>query len=77
MQVIGALTLKPHQAVRVTVPAPDVRVKLHARVAWATLELGSPQAGLRYRAGLAFVDADAARLTSVVDWLTSTGASEG
>ena len=77
MQVIGPLTLKPHQAVRVTVPAPDMPMKLHARVAWATLELGGPQAGLRYRAGLAFVDADAASLTRVVDWLTSTGPSEG
>ena len=77
MQVLGPLTLKPHQAVRVTIPAPDVPVKLHARVAWATLELGTQQAGLRYRAGLAFVDADVARLTRVVDWLTSTGPSEG
>lgn len=77
MQVLGPLTLKPHQAVRVTIPAPDVPVKLHARVAWATLELGTQQAGLRYRAGLAFVDADVARLTRVVDWLMSTGPSEG
>ncbi|MDO8793817.1 MAG: PilZ domain-containing protein [Vicinamibacterales bacterium] len=77
MQVVGPLTLKPHQAVRVTVPAPDVPVKLHARVAWASLELSSQQAGLRYRAGLAFVDADLARLASVVDWLTSAGSSEG
>ncbi len=77
MQVIGPLSLKPHQAVRVTVPAPDVPVKLHARVAWATLELGNQQAGLRYRAGLAFVDADVARLTSVVDWLMSPGSSDG
>ena len=77
MQVLGPLPLKPHQAVRVTIPAPDVPVKLHARVAWATLERGTQQAGLRYRAGLAFVDADVARLTRVVDWLMSTGPSEG
>ena len=77
MQVIGPLTLKPNQAVRVSVPAPGVPVKLHARVAWASLELGSPQAGLRYRAGLAFVDADVATLTSVVDWLMSPRPSEG
>lgn len=76
MQVVGALTLKPNQAVRVTVPAPDLQVKLHARVAWATLELGGPQAGLRYRAGLAFVDAEVATLTRVVAWMTA-GLGEG
>lgn len=72
MQVIGPLTLKPNQAVRVTVPAPDVPVKVHARVAWASLELGSQQTGLRYRAGLAFVDADTTTITRVVEWLTSS-----
>lgn len=70
LQVIGPLTLKPNQAVRVTLPAPDVPVKVHARVAWASLELSSTQARLCYRAGLSFVDADATAITRVVEWLT-------
>lgn len=69
MQVLGRLTLKPNQAVRVTLPDGGPGLRLRGRVAWATLELGGGD-GPRYRAGLAFVDADRPALDAVVARLT-------
>ncbi|MGE0394985.1 MAG: PilZ domain-containing protein [Vicinamibacterales bacterium] len=70
MQTMGALPLKPNQAVRVTLPDGAQGLRVRARVAWATLELGGA-AGPRYRAGFAFVDADRAALEPVVARLTA------
>ncbi len=69
MQVLGTLTLKPNQAVRVTLPDEGPGLRVRGRVAWATLELGG-RGGPRYRAGLAFVDADRTALDAVVTRLT-------
>ena len=70
MQVLGTLPLKPNQAVRVTLPDGAQGLRVRARVAWATLELGAAT-GARYRAGFAFVDADRAALEPLVTQLTS------
>lgn len=69
MQVLGAVTLRPNQAVRVVFP--DEAVRLRARVAWATFEFGGGGPGPRYRAGLQFVDADQAVLDALVARLTA------
>lgn len=84
MQAVGTLPLKPNQAVRITLPVsalgaatPDADVgaaqglRVRARVAWATLELGGP-GGTRYRAGFAFVDADRVALEPAVARLTGS-----
>jgi hypothetical protein len=71
MQVLGTLSLKPNQAVRVTLADDAQGLRVRARVAWATLELGGP-GGTRYRAGFAFVDADRVALEPVVARLAST-----
>ncbi len=70
MQVLGTLSLKPNQAVRVTLADDAQGLRVRARVAWATLELGGP-GGTRYRAGFAFVDADRVALEPVVARLAS------
>ncbi len=70
MQVMGPLTLRPNQTVRLTLP-DGLRVR--ARVAWATMELGGATAGPRYRAGLALVDADRPVIEALIQRL-STGA---
>jgi len=70
MQVLGALPLKPNQTVRVTLSGGAQGLRVRARVAWVTLELGGAT-GARYRAGFAFVDADRAALEPLVTHLTS------
>jgi hypothetical protein len=70
MQTVGALPLKPNQAVRVTLPDGAQGLRVRARVAWASMELGGAT-GPRYRAGFAFVDADRTALEPVVAHLTS------
>jgi hypothetical protein len=61
-QVVSATILKPNQRVRVELTDDLGQVRFNAAVAWASFEI-PPKSGPRYRAGLAFVDAD----TSGVD----------
>jgi hypothetical protein len=63
-QVLSPSIIRPDQRVRVTVPRDDGAVRFRAMIAWARFELprraGDP--GPHYRAGVEFVDADAAAL---------------
>jgi hypothetical protein len=58
-QVSSVTVLKPNQRVRVTISDDKSALRIAAVVAWATFEM-VPNAGPRYRAGLQFLDADAA-----------------
>jgi hypothetical protein len=56
-QVVSSTILKPNQRVRMALTDDLGNVRFNAAVAWASFEI--PQnSGPRYRAGLAFVDAD-------------------
>jgi hypothetical protein len=56
-QVISQTVLKPNQRVRMALADDLGNVRFNAAVAWASFEI-PPKMGPRYRAGLAFVDAD-------------------
>jgi PilZ domain-containing protein len=58
-QVISLTVLKPNQRVRIAIAEDNGNVRFNAAVAWASFEI-PPGSGPRYRAGLEFVDADAA-----------------
>jgi hypothetical protein len=57
-QVMSSAVMKPSQRVRVSLADDVGQVRFDAEVAWASFEL-MKRGGPRYRAGLAFVDADA------------------
>lgn len=57
-QVVSPTILKPNQRVRMALNDDLGNVRFNAAVAWASFEI-PPNTGPRYRAGLAFVDADA------------------
>jgi hypothetical protein len=57
-QVVSPTILKPNQRVRMALTDDLGNVRFNAAVAWASFEI-PPNSGPRYRAGLAFVDADA------------------
>jgi hypothetical protein len=61
-QVASVTILKPNQRVRVVLIDEGATIRLNAAVAWALFEL--PAGGARYRAGLEFVDPDAAAIDS-------------
>jgi hypothetical protein len=58
-QVISAAILKPNQRLRMALPDEQGDIKFGATVAWASFE-NSPRSGPRYRAGIEFINADAA-----------------
>ena len=60
-QVVCPAAMKPNQRVRVSLADDLGQVRFDADVAWASFELKS-EGGPRYRAGLAFIDADASRV---------------
>jgi CHASE2 domain-containing sensor protein len=60
-QVISANVLKPNQRVRVTLTDEQATLRVSASIAWATFEI-FPKSGPRYRAGLQFLDGDAAAI---------------
>jgi hypothetical protein len=66
LQVLSPTILKPNQRVRVTLPGGGAPLRMGAAVAWASFEL--PTAGPRYRAGIAFVEGDAA---AVAGWIAT------
>jgi hypothetical protein len=56
-QVVSTTVLKPNQRIRLAMTDDVGQVKCNAAVAWASFEI--PQGnGPRYRAGIAFLDAD-------------------
>jgi hypothetical protein len=57
--VLSATILKPNQKVRMTVADDQITIRLNAVVAWAFFEM-PPKIGPRYRAGIEFLDANAA-----------------
>lgn len=59
-QVLSATILRPNQKVRVGVQSDDMVVRFRGSIAWAKFELPQPTAPPRYRAGVEFLDADAA-----------------
>jgi hypothetical protein len=60
-QVMSAVVLKPNQRVRMVLQDGTGAIRVNASVAWASFEI-APKSGARYRAGLEFIDADAAAL---------------
>jgi hypothetical protein len=58
-QVVSAAVLKPNQRLRMALPDEQGDIKFVAAVAWASFE-NSPKSGPRYRAGIEFINANAA-----------------
>lgn len=63
-QVVSATILRPNQKVRVSIPNEDFVMRFRGSVAWAKFELPQPAEPPRYRAGVEFMDADAAAVES-------------
>jgi hypothetical protein len=61
-QVISATILRPNQRVRVSVPSDDFVMRFRGTIAWAKFELPNPTEPPRYRAGVEFLDSDAAAM---------------
>jgi hypothetical protein len=57
-QVVSVGVLKPNQRIRIALADDQGQVRFNAEVAWASFEI-PPKTGPRYRAGIAFLDADA------------------
>jgi hypothetical protein len=60
-QIVSASVLKPNQRLRLTVADVQATLRFSAIVAWASFEM-PPNSGPRYRAGIAFLDVNAADL---------------
>lgn len=59
-QVLSSTILRPNQKVRVSIPNDDFVMRFRGAVAWAKFELPQPSSPPRYRAGVEFINADAA-----------------
>jgi CheY-like chemotaxis protein len=59
-QVLSGTILRPNQKVRVTIPNDDTLIRCRGTIAWARFELPKASAPPVYRAGVEFLDADAA-----------------
>jgi hypothetical protein len=64
-QVLSPTSLRPNQRVRVTLPNRPKTIRISGGVAWAAFEI--PKGGVRYRAGIEFLDADPTALTRFID----------
>ena len=64
-QVVCNATLKPLQELKIVLTNVSGNVKFNAKVAWASFEI-PPNGGPRYRAGIEFVDADAAAVDAFI-----------
>jgi hypothetical protein len=60
-QIVSATVMKPRQKLRLTVADDQATLRFNAAVAWAKFEI-PPESNPRYRAGIEFLDADAADL---------------
>jgi PilZ domain-containing protein len=61
-QVVSPTILKPNQRVRMVLTDEGSTIRVSASVAWAAFEI--PTGGPQYRAGIEFLDADAAAIDS-------------
>ena len=59
-QVVSATILRPNQKVRVSIPQDDALMRCRGTIAWAKFELPKASGPPVYRAGVEFLDADAA-----------------
>jgi CheY-like chemotaxis protein len=59
-QVLSSTVLRPNQKVRVSIPNDDFVMRFRGAIAWAKFELPQASAPPHYRAGVEFIDADAA-----------------
>lgn len=59
-QVVSGTILRPNQKVRVSIPQEDSLVRCRGTIAWAKFELPRASGTPVYRAGVEFLDADAA-----------------
>lgn len=66
-QVLSGTILRPNQKVRVSIPNNDFVMRFRGAIAWAKFELPEPSAAPQYRAGVEFVDADAAAVDAFCD----------
>jgi hypothetical protein len=64
-QVVSAMTLRPHQHVRIALPDGPRPIRLRASVRWASFEM--PKEGPRFRAGLQFADVDLPAVTRFIN----------
>jgi hypothetical protein len=64
-QVLSPTILRPNQRIRITLPNTKKSLRVSGTIAWASFEI--PKGGVRYRAGVEFLDADAAALTRFID----------
>ena len=64
-EVVTRVTLRPNQRVRVTFRDAERPIRVGALVRWAQLEMAGD--GPHFRAGLAFVDADAEALARYIE----------
>jgi hypothetical protein len=62
-QLVSTTILKPNQRVRVSMSDDHGSIRFNAAVAWASFEI-PPNSGPRYRAGIEFLDADAASVNA-------------
>ena len=61
-QVLSATILRPNQRVRISVPTDEFMMRFRGTITWAQFELPVPTEAPRYRAGIDFIDADAAAM---------------
>ena len=64
-QVVSPTILRPNQRIRVSLPNGQKPLRMSGAVAWASFEI--PKGGVRYRAGIEFLDADTATLTRFIE----------
>jgi hypothetical protein len=61
-QVLSGIALKPNKPVKLLLPSSDAIILCKAKVIWARFEPPTPGKPIRYRAGMAFTQADTAAL---------------
>lgn len=65
-QVLSPTIIRPNQRVRMVLSDEQGIIRLNASVAWASLEI-APKGGICYRAGIEFLDADAALVSAYAE----------
>jgi hypothetical protein len=70
-QVVSAAVLKPNQRLRMALPDEQGDIKFGAIVVWASFE-NSPTSGPRYRAGIEFINPNAAAVDAYSSRLKAT-----
>ena len=63
---VTPLALKPNQEIAMALPNADAIVRFHAKVAWTSFA-PTPEGAPRYRAGIDFMDAEAAAVGAFIE----------